>query len=95
MMTSFWKAALASLFGYVLIVITGIWIGLWFILAAVPVLQISWSLFCVIRLVQLWRCGAPRKTAVESDRESFGFALGGLLSSCVLCFLLIVWSQVV
>lgn len=95
MVASFWRAALISLAGYAFAVLTGIWIGLWFTLAAVTVLQTTWSLFCIIRLVQLLRCGAYRKTAVEYDRASLGFAIGGLLSSCLLFLLLIVWSQIV
>jgi len=95
MLTGVAKATFVSLAAYALAVLIGLSIGLWFTLGAVPVFQVAWCLFCTIRLVQLWRSRAYEKAALAYDRESFGFALGGLLSSCLLFTLLAAWTQFV
>ena len=48
MLRNFWKAALISLAAYVAAVLIGFWVGFQFTLFAVAVLQITWTLFCVI-----------------------------------------------
>ena len=48
MLRSFWKAALISLAAYAAAVSIGFWVGFQFTLFAVAVLQITWTLFCVI-----------------------------------------------
>jgi hypothetical protein len=95
MWPGFWKASLVSLAAYAAAVLIGIWTGLWFTLAAVPVLQVVWSLFCGIRILQLRREGGHKPGAPETERESYGFALGGLISSGVLFVQLVVATQVV
>jgi uncharacterized membrane protein YccC len=77
MWPNFVKACLFSLAGYAIVIL----LGFWFALAVVPVLQTMWAAFCVIRLIQTLRRGGHKVGAPESDRENFGFALGGLLSS--------------
>ncbi len=95
MVSMFWKAALISLAGYATGILTGAWIGFWFAAGAILVFQTGWGLFCGIRLVQLTHSCGYRADAPEWDRQSFGFALGGILSSCFLLLLLVVYSQVV
>jgi len=88
MRRSFWKAAGISLAVYTGAVAAALWGGFPFLLFAVPVLQITWTLFCIIRIVQL------RRTE-PFDRESYGFALGGSISSTASLAVLVVLSQVV
>jgi len=84
MRRQFWKACLVVLAGYTAILL----MGFWYALFAIPALQAVWGAFCVVRLTQLFRGGAHRAGAPEWDRESFGFALGGLVSSCSFLLLL-------
>ena len=90
----FWKATLISLAAYTAVVLMGFLVDFRFTLFAVPVLQI-WTLFCIIRIFQLRRGGAHRADAMPYDRESYGFALGGLISSLILLLVLVVLSQAV
>lgn len=85
-----WKGSLVSLGVYAAAVLLGIAIGLWFIVAAVPVFQVAWSLFCGVRILQL-----RRASQTGYERESYGFALGGLISSFVLLASLVVASQAI
>lgn len=73
-----------SIAGYAAIVL----MGFWFAVIAAPVFQVVWGGFCAIRLVQIVRGGGHKRSAPEWDRESYGFALGGLISSCVVFILL-------
>ena len=82
-----WQATFVSALAYGAAVLFGLWIGLWLTLAAIPVFQVVWTLFCGVRLLQLRRS--------ESERESYGFALGGLVSSFALLVLAVVASQAV
>ena len=91
----FWKASLVSLAAYAAAILMGLWIGLWLTLAMVPVFQTVWTAFCLIRIVQLRRCAAHQADAPQWDRDSYGFSLGGLISSSALLLLLVVASQVV
>lgn len=90
----FWSAALLTFLAYALAVALGLWAGLWFTLLIVPPLQIAWTFFCLIRIVQLRRSFRDNHNAPQSDRDSFGFSLGGLLSSCALFLFLVVLTQV-
>jgi hypothetical protein len=45
---------------------------------AVPALLVTWTLFCTVRFVQLRFGGAHRGDAISYNRESYGFALGGV-----------------
>jgi hypothetical protein len=95
MRSAFWKASLLSLTGYAAAILIGLWIGLWFTLGAVAVLQTVWALFCGVRLLQSVHSGGHRSGAPVWERETFGFALGGLISSCALLLLLVAASQLV
>ena len=88
MWLQFCKASAVSLAAYILAILLGYWLGFWFTLAAIPVFQVSWALFCAIRIVQSRR---PE----DQDREGYGFALGGLVSSCALFLTLAIFTQAV
>jgi hypothetical protein len=80
----FRNACLIVLAGFIALIM----MGSWYALFAIPILLIAWDAFCIIRLILLCRRGAHKSGAPEWDRESFGFALGGLISSCVLLLFL-------
>jgi len=61
----------------------------------VPVFHITWTLFCVIRIVQLRRDGAHKADAQQYGRESYGFWPGGLVSSMALFGVIVMLTQVV
>jgi hypothetical protein len=84
MRRNFWKATLISLAAYAAAVLIGLWIDFRFTLFAVLALQITWTLFCIIRIIQLRRTGAHNPDAQPYDQESYGFALGGSISSSAL-----------
>jgi hypothetical protein len=76
-------------------VLIGFGVDFQFTLFAVAVLQITWTLFCVIRIIQLRDSGGHKTDAPPYDRESYGFALGGLISSVALLVAFVVLTQVV
>ena len=92
---NFWKATLLSLVAYAAAVLIGLWADFRFTLFVVLTLQITWTLSCIIRIIQLRRAGAHKPDAPPYDRESYGFALGGSISSSALLTVLIVLSQIV
>ena len=95
MRKSFWKATLISLVAYTAAVLIGFWSSFRFTLFAIPALQVTWTLFCAIRVIQLRRGGGNQTDALPCDRESYGFSLGGLISSSALLVALVVFSQIV
>jgi hypothetical protein len=95
MQRNFWKASLVSLAAYPAGIVIGFWSGFRFLLFAVPVFQIVWTLFCVVRIVELRRGGGHKADAPQSDRESYGFALGGSVSSAALLVVLVILTQIV
>jgi hypothetical protein len=90
-----WKATSILLAAYAAAVAIGYWAGFEFTLFAVPALQIACTLFCIARIIQLRRSGGHKPDAPPSDRESYGFWLGGLVSSSTLLLALVVLSQAV
>jgi len=78
MRRNFWKAALISLGVYTGARVMGFWGDFRLTLFAVLALQVTWTLFCVIRIVQLRIGGDHKPDALPSDRESCGFALAGV-----------------
>ncbi|HWR53674.1 MAG TPA: hypothetical protein VN428_21370 [Bryobacteraceae bacterium] len=84
-----------SLAAYAAAVLIGLWAGFQYTLFAVPVFQITWTLFCVIRMIQLLHGGSHKADAPQYDRDSYGFALGGLISSAALFLVLVGITQVV
>jgi len=95
MRRSFWKATLISLTAYTVAVLGGVWGDFRFTLLAVPMLQITWTLFCLVRFIQLRRSGGHKTDATLYDRDSCGFSLGGLISSSTLLVVVVVLSQTV
>jgi hypothetical protein len=51
-------------------------------------------IFCSARIIQLRRSGGHRVDALADERASYEFAVGGLVSSCVMLLTTIVLSQV-
>jgi hypothetical protein len=95
MLRNFWKATLISLGAYTVALLMGFWVDFRFTLFAVLALQVTWTLFCVIRTIQL-RIGSGHKPdAPPYDRDSYGFALGGLISSFALLGVIVILTQVV
>jgi hypothetical protein len=95
MRRSFWKATSISLAAYAAAILIGFWGGFQFTLFAVPVFQITWTLCCIIRIIQLRRDGSQKSDAQPYDRESYGFWLGGLTSSLALLAVVVVATQAV
>jgi hypothetical protein len=91
MWPGFWKGGLASLAAYAAAVGLGIAAGLWITLAVIPVFQCVWTVFCGLRMLQLRR----ERLRNECDRESYGFAVGGLVWSFVLLASAVVASQAI
>jgi hypothetical protein len=95
MWPNFWKACLISLAAYGTAIVSGFWLSFEFTLFAILALQVVWTAFCGIRVIQLRRCAGRHREIVASDRESYGFSLGGLISSCALLLVVVVATQVV
>jgi hypothetical protein len=95
MQRGFWKATLTSVTAYVSAILLGFWIGFWLSLFAVLAIQVTWTLFCVCRLVQLRIGGGYKITAEPYERDDYGFALGGALSSLALLIVILVLTQAV
>ena len=93
MQRSFWKAVLISTAAYAAAVLIGFIAGFRLTLFAVPTLFATWTLFCIFRAVQLRLAGSHKPGALPCDRESYAFALGGLVSSFVLLGAIVVLSQ--
>jgi hypothetical protein len=62
-------------------------------LLALLALQVTWTAFCVIRFIQLRMDGGHKQDAPLYDRESYGFALGGSISSVALLVVMVVLTQ--
>jgi hypothetical protein len=95
MRRNFWKATLISLAAYSVAVLIGFGAGFQYTAFLVVALQASWTLFCVIRAIQLRRSGGHKASAPEYEREDYGFALGGTISSITLLVVIVVLTQAV
>jgi hypothetical protein len=93
MRRNFWKATAISIAAYATAVLIGFLVDLRLTVFAVAALLFSWTFFCFIRAIQLRLGGAHRKDALPYDRESYGFALGGSVSSLFLLSAIVVLSQ--
>jgi len=93
MRRNFWKATLISIAAYTAAVLIGFLADFRLTMFAVPALLVTWTLFCTIRAIQLGFGGARHPDALSCDRESYGFALGGSVSSLVLLIAIVVLSQ--
>jgi hypothetical protein len=90
---NFWKATLISIAAYTAAVVIGFLVDFRLTMFTVPALVVTWTLFCTIRAIQLRMGGAHQPDALSYDRETYGFALGGSVSSVVLLSAIVVLSQ--
>ncbi len=95
MRRSFWTATLISAGAYGGALLMGFGIDFRLTLLALLALQVTWTAFCVIRFIQLRMDGGHKQDAPLYDRESYGFALGGSISSVALLIVMVVLTQVV
>jgi len=93
MRRNFWKATLISAAAYTTAVVIGFLVDFRVTAVAVPTLLATWTLFCIVRAIQLRLGGANQPDAPPCDRESYGFALGGSISSFASLLVLVVLSQ--
>jgi hypothetical protein len=93
MQRNFWKAALISMAAYTAAVLIGFLIDFRLTAFAVAALLITWTLFCIVRTIQLRLRGAHKTDAPLYDRETFGFFFGGLISSIAALIAIVVLSQ--
>jgi len=93
MRRDFWKATLISTAAYSAAVLLGFLVDFRLTGFIVPALFVSWTMFCIIRAMQLRLRGAQKPDAPSFDRESYGFALGGSVSSFMLLLAIVVLSQ--
>jgi hypothetical protein len=92
---SFWKAILISLAAYAIAVFIGVWGDFRWTAFAIAALQMTWTLFCIVRVVQLRRGGGHKPDAPPYDRNDYEFALGGSVSSLTFLAAIVVLTQVV
>lgn len=95
MRRNIWKAAAISLATYATVIVLGFAGDFRLTLFLIAALQVTWTLYCSIQLVQLRIRGGNKRDAQSYDRESYGFALGGSISSVVLLAAVVVLTQVV
>ena len=93
MRRSVWKATLISTVAYSAAVLLGFSVDFRLTGFIVPALFVSWTMFCTIRAIQLRLRGAQKPEAPSYDRESYGFALGGSVSSFILLLAIVALSQ--
>jgi hypothetical protein len=95
MRQSFWKATGISLACYGTVIAGAFAISFPAAIFLLAVLQVTWTLFCVFRVVQLTvqRRQGPATAAFEPD--DFQFALGGLISSILLLAGIVASTQIV
>lgn len=93
MQWNFWKATLISAAAYSAAVVIGFVFDFRLTVFAVPALFGTWTLFCTVRAIQLRLGGAHKPDALACDRDSYGFALGGAVSSLVLVSAIVALSQ--
>src|SRR3954466_15825062 len=93
MRRNFGKATLISAASYSGAVLLGFLVDFRLTGFIVPALFVSWTMFCTIRAIQLRLRGAQKPDAPSYDRESYGFALGGSVSSVILLLVIVALSQ--
>ena len=95
MRRGFLEATAVSAGAYCVSILLGFWIDFRLAFAALALLQITWTLFCVVNTARLRIRGANAKEAEPEDRRDYGFALGGTISSVVLMMAVVVLTQIV
>jgi hypothetical protein len=91
----FRKATVISVGAYAGALLVGFWIDFRLTLFSVLALQVTWTLFCVLRAIQLRLGGAHKPDAEAYAREDYGFTLGGTVSSLTLLGVIVVLTQIV
>lgn len=94
MQPNFWKGAAISIAAYTSAVAIGFGVDFRLTLFCLLALQVTWTLFCLIRVIQLRFSGGHRIHAESFERAGYGFALGGLVSSVALFTVMLVLTQV-
>jgi hypothetical protein len=95
MRRNFWKAVAISLAAYAGALTLGYLIDFRVSLFSLLAVQITWTLFCVVRVVQLRLRGAHSPAAQPFEREDYEFAAGGSISSIVLLVVMVILTQAV
>ena len=95
MTRAFWKGAAVSFAAYSAALASGVWGNFRYTLFAVLAFQVTWTLFCAIRLVEFRFSAGGRANALPDERDGYSFALGGILSSLLLFAMIAVLTQVV
>jgi hypothetical protein len=95
MRNNFFKATLISFGACAIAGMVAVLGGFPYALFLLPTFQLLWAAFCFIRIIQLRRIAANPAAATQYDRDSYGFALGGAISSAVLLLALVVLTQAV
>ena len=95
MRRNFWKATAISFAAYCGAVAVGFGVDFRLALFCLLALQVTWTPFCVVRVIQLRFGGANKPVAEPVEREAYGFALGGSISSIALFAVMVVLTQVV
>jgi hypothetical protein len=95
MRRSFWKATAISVGAYAGALALGFLADFRLTLFLLMALQVTWTLFCIVRLLQLRRAGAHASRAERFDREAYSFAAGGSISSITLLCVVVVLTQIV
>jgi hypothetical protein len=95
MLRNFWKAVAVSAGAYATAILFGYVADFRLALFSILALQVTWTLFCLVRLAQLRRGGAYKQDAEPYARQDYGFALGGSVSSLTLFAAIAVITQIV
>jgi hypothetical protein len=95
MRRNFWNAAWMSSAVYAAAVLLGFVVDFRVTGFAVLAILLPWTLFCTVRALYLRHRGAHKADALPFERESYGFALGGSVSSLASLIAIVVLTQVV
>ena len=95
MRRNFWIATAISLGCYAGAIVAGFVVSFRLTLFLLVALQVTWTLFCVLRLIQLRLGGAHRHDAEPFERGDYAFALGGSVVSITLLAAIVVATQIV
>jgi hypothetical protein len=95
MRRNFWTGTAVSVAAYCGALAVGFGIDFRLTLFCLLALQVTWTLFCIARVIQLRFGGAHKGDAEPVERGAYGFALGGSISSIALFTVMVVLTQVV
>jgi hypothetical protein len=95
MRRNFWTGAAISLACYGGAILVGFLLAFPLTFFVLVALQVTWTPFCLVRVIQLRLRGAHRTFGDPFDRGGYDFALGGALSSVAFLCAIVVFTQVV